>query len=99
VFQDDFVKAFSESGADEVVLASVFRSTLADDERLSVDEIVRAVTASGKRARHIPTVDEIVATIAEEAREGDIVIVMSNGGFGGIHEKLLAALGERGRRA
>jgi UDP-N-acetylmuramate: L-alanyl-gamma-D-glutamyl-meso-diaminopimelate ligase len=93
VFQDDFTRAFEDSGADEVILASVFRSSLPEHERLSVDEIVSHVCASGRRARHIGTVAEIVQTVAAEARAGDLVVIMSNGGFEGIHDKLLAALG------
>jgi UDP-N-acetylmuramate: L-alanyl-gamma-D-glutamyl-meso-diaminopimelate ligase len=92
VFQDDFARAFAESGADEVILASVFRASLPESERLSVDEVVRQVRAAGRQARHIPTVAEIVATVAAEARAGDIVVVMSNGGFDHIHDRLLAAL-------
>jgi UDP-N-acetylmuramate: L-alanyl-gamma-D-glutamyl-meso-diaminopimelate ligase len=92
LFQDDFARAFSESGADEVVIADVFRSTLPADERLSVEELIRDVRKSGRQARHIPAVDDIVKTISAEAREGDLVVIMSNGGFGGIHDKLLAAL-------
>ena len=93
IFQDDFARAFAESGADEVVLASVFRATLPDDERLSVDDVVKDVNRAGRRARHIPTVQEIVETVAREAGPGDVVVIMSNGGFEGIHERLLAALG------
>ena len=95
VFQDDFARAFADSGADEIVLASVFRSTLPDDERLSVDQLVADVARSGRRARHIASVEEIVATVAAEASPGDVVVIMSNGGFGGIHEKLLTALRAR----
>ena len=51
--------------------------------------------ADGHDARYIPTVPEIVREIAEESREGDLVVIMSNGGFDGIHEKLLAALRSR----
>jgi UDP-N-acetylmuramate: L-alanyl-gamma-D-glutamyl-meso-diaminopimelate ligase len=92
VFQDDFARAFIESGADEIVLPDVFRASLPPDERLSVDDLVKAVDGDGRRARHIPTVDAIVQTVANEAGPGDVVVVMSNGGFDGIHEKLLAAL-------
>jgi UDP-N-acetylmuramate: L-alanyl-gamma-D-glutamyl-meso-diaminopimelate ligase len=95
VFQDDFLHAFGESPADEIILAAVFRSTLPDAERLDVDELIRDLVKRGRRARLIPKVDEIVATVAREARDGDLVVVMSNGGFDGIHEKLLAALGGR----
>jgi UDP-N-acetylmuramate: L-alanyl-gamma-D-glutamyl-meso-diaminopimelate ligase len=92
VFQDDFARAFSGSGADEIVIAQVFRSTLPEDERLSIDDLVRDVTAAGRRIRHIAGVPAIVETVAAEARNGDVVIIMSNGGFDGIHDKLLTAL-------
>jgi UDP-N-acetylmuramate: L-alanyl-gamma-D-glutamyl-meso-diaminopimelate ligase len=92
VFQDEFVRAFAQSGADDVVLAPVFRSTLPDDQRLSVEEIVRDVRCAGPRAHGPLAVAEIVELIGREAREGDVVVVMSNGGFDGIHERLLARL-------
>jgi UDP-N-acetylmuramate: L-alanyl-gamma-D-glutamyl-meso-diaminopimelate ligase len=95
VFQQDFARAFEESGADEIVLAAVFRSTLPDDERLDVERLVDDLCAAGRHARLIPRVDDIVRTVAEEARTGDLVIVMSNGGFEGIHDKLLQALRSR----
>jgi len=95
VFQQDFAKSFEDSGADEIILASVFRSTLPEAERLSVDEIVRHLNAAGKHARHVATVPEIVDVVAAESGPGDLVVVMSNGGFDGIHDKLLDALGAR----
>ena len=90
VFQDDFARAFA--GADEVVLASLFRSSLPAAERLSEQQLVDDLRARGVAARHLPTVDAIVAAVAQEARAGDVIVVMSNGGFGGIHGKLLGAL-------
>jgi UDP-N-acetylmuramate: L-alanyl-gamma-D-glutamyl-meso-diaminopimelate ligase len=48
----------------------------------------------GLRAQVLPDVDSVVAAVARDAREGDQVLVMSNGGFGGIHGKLLAALAQ-----
>lgn len=93
VFQQDFADAFAESGADETVLAAVFRATLPDAERLSVEEVVAEVTRRGGRARTLPTTDAIVDAISREARAGDVVLIMSNGGFDGIHDKLLRALG------
>ena len=91
VFQDDFARAFGS--ADEVVIAGVFRSTLPEAERLSGEQLVADLVGRGRRARYIPTVDEIVSTVAAEARDGDVVVLRSNGGFGGIHDKLLQALG------
>jgi UDP-N-acetylmuramate: L-alanyl-gamma-D-glutamyl-meso-diaminopimelate ligase len=90
VFQDDFARAFS--GADEVVIAGVFRSSLPEAERLSADQLVSDLERAGRRARHIAGVDDIVQTVAAEAGKGDLVVLMSNGGFGGIHQKLLQAL-------
>jgi UDP-N-acetylmuramate: L-alanyl-gamma-D-glutamyl-meso-diaminopimelate ligase len=97
VFQDDFARAFG--GADEVVLASVFRSALPPEERLSETKLVEDLTRQQVHARHLPTIDAIVDTVTAEARDGDLVVVMSNGGFGGIHRKLVAALAERGTRS
>jgi UDP-N-acetylmuramate: L-alanyl-gamma-D-glutamyl-meso-diaminopimelate ligase len=94
VFQDDFLRAFQESEADEIILASVFRATLPDDERLDVDAIVNSLHQRGRKARHLPDVPTIVEVIAGEATAGDIVLVMSNGGFDGIHDKLLKALAD-----
>ena len=90
IFQDDFAKAFG--AADEVVLAPVFRSTLPDAQRLSIPDLVRDLNGQGTSARAAQSIDEIVSAIALERRDGDLVVMMSNGGFGGIHKKLLQAL-------
>ncbi len=90
VFQKDFARAFED--ADEIVIAAVFRSSLPEGERLSAEELVRDLRSRGKRARYIPTVDDIVTTVASEHQSGDLIVIMSNGGFGGIHQKLLEAL-------
>ena len=90
VFQADFARAFG--AADQVVLASVFRSTLPESERLSEAQLVADLREAGVAARHLPDVETIVREVAAEARAGDVIVVMSNGGFGGIHGKLLQAL-------
>ena len=90
VFQDDFANAFA--AADEIVLAPVFRSTLPEAERLSIPRLVRDLKDRGKTAREAASIDDIVETVARERQPGDLVVVMSNGGFGGIHGKLLRAL-------
>jgi UDP-N-acetylmuramate: L-alanyl-gamma-D-glutamyl-meso-diaminopimelate ligase len=96
VFQGDFARAFGS--ADRVLLPAVFRSNLPEDQRLSIEQLIGDLRAAGQDARFIPEVNEIVATVAREAREGDLVVVMSNGGFDNIHEKLLTALEARPRR-
>jgi len=90
VFQDDFARAFA--GADEVLIAPIFRSTLPEAERLSIPQLVRDLHGRGLSAREAKSIDDIVAGIAAEHRPGDLVVLMSNGGFGGIHQKLLKAL-------
>jgi UDP-N-acetylmuramate: L-alanyl-gamma-D-glutamyl-meso-diaminopimelate ligase len=97
VFQDDFARAFE--GADEVVVAAVFRSSLPESERLSPERLVADLRTRGRRARYIPEVDDIVRAIAAEHAGGDVVVLMSNGGFGGIHRKLVDALRDVERRA
>jgi UDP-N-acetylmuramate: L-alanyl-gamma-D-glutamyl-meso-diaminopimelate ligase len=90
VFQDDFARAFA--GADQVVFAPVFRSTLPEAERLSIPRLVHDLRHSGQAARDAASIEEIVDTIVREREAGDLVVIMSNGGFGGIHGKLLRAL-------
>jgi UDP-N-acetylmuramate: L-alanyl-gamma-D-glutamyl-meso-diaminopimelate ligase len=96
IFQSEFAQALSR--ADIVVLPAVFRSNLPDDERLSAEQLVADLAATGADARYIPQVDAIVQTVSRESRTGDVVVVMSNGGFDDIHQKLLTALEARARR-
>jgi UDP-N-acetylmuramate: L-alanyl-gamma-D-glutamyl-meso-diaminopimelate ligase len=95
IFQADFARALS--GADRVVLPAVYRSSLPDHERLSVEQLIGDLHAGGVDARYIPRVEDIVRTVARESRSGDLVVIMSNGGFDDIHQKLLSALEERRR--
>jgi UDP-N-acetylmuramate: L-alanyl-gamma-D-glutamyl-meso-diaminopimelate ligase len=90
IFQDDFARSFS--AADEVIVAAVFRSSLPESERLSAEQLVDDLRTLKQRARYVPDVDSIIRTIVDEHRKGDVVVLMSNGGFGGIHQKLLQAL-------
>jgi len=75
--------------ADEVVVASVFRpEAIPESERLDLSVVAAQVQQQGRRIRIVPTVDGIVQLIAPELRSGDVVAILSNGGFGGIYEKL-----------
>jgi len=94
VFQEAFAASFAS--ADEVVIAQVYRAELPPDERLSPERLVNDLVSAGRKARFVPDVGRIVDLLAREVRDGDFVVVMSNGGFGGIHEKLLTALGNGG---
>jgi UDP-N-acetylmuramate: L-alanyl-gamma-D-glutamyl-meso-diaminopimelate ligase len=92
VFQDDYARAFTE--ADYVVIASVFDSQKATEKGrvLDTDKLMSDIAAQGKPALRIEGADEIVRHLQPELRTGDVVAIMSNGGFGGIHDKLLGAL-------
>ncbi len=91
IFQKEFPQAFDS--ADRIVIAGLFApEKLAAGQRLDPKQVVEDLLSIGKEAAFIPTVDEIVRTLAPQLRSGDLVCVMSSGGFDGIHEKLLKAL-------
>jgi len=92
VFQEDYANAFA--AADYVVIASVFDShkVVEKGRALDTNRLIEAILQQGKPAIALPEVDQIVTHIVPELRAGDVVAIMSNGGFGGIHDKILAAL-------
>jgi UDP-N-acetylmuramate: L-alanyl-gamma-D-glutamyl-meso-diaminopimelate ligase len=91
VLQSDLARSLA--GADEVIVAGVFRSEAVPvNERLELPELAAEIELNGRRARLLADADEIVKTAAPEMRSGDVVAILSNGGFGGIYEKLPARL-------
>jgi UDP-N-acetylmuramate: L-alanyl-gamma-D-glutamyl-meso-diaminopimelate ligase len=91
VFQEDFAQAFD--AADLVIVAAAhLPEKVPVGQRLSEQDLVDGVAKRGRQAEFIPTVDAIVARLASDLKLGDRVAILSNGGFGGIHGKLLAAL-------
>jgi UDP-N-acetylmuramate: L-alanyl-gamma-D-glutamyl-meso-diaminopimelate ligase len=91
VFQEAFVSALGE--ADAAILAAVFSSKrLPADQELSEERVIEGLREAGKAAWFIPQVEEIVTFLDEKLGEGDVVLGMSNGGFGGFHRKLLERL-------
>ncbi len=91
VFQEAYAEAFD--AADVAIVAAVDHPERAPEgNRLDVERLVGDLRARGLDARYVPAVDAIVSLIAAEAASGDVVLVMSNGAFGGIHRKLLTAL-------
>jgi UDP-N-acetylmuramate: L-alanyl-gamma-D-glutamyl-meso-diaminopimelate ligase len=91
VFQADFARAFA--AADRVVVAAAhLPGKVPEGLRLSEADLAAGIRREGGDAVFIPTVDEIVRALVADARPGDRVAILSNGGFGGIHDKLLRAL-------
>jgi len=87
VLQKDLVSSLAL--ADHVIIASVFKAeSIPEEERLTPAAVIAAVKRSGKPARELADADLIVETIAPELRPGDVVAILSNGGFGGIYDKL-----------
>ncbi|MBC8032307.1 MAG: UDP-N-acetylmuramate:L-alanyl-gamma-D-glutamyl-meso-diaminopimelate ligase [Pyrinomonadaceae bacterium] len=95
VFQDEYTSAFQ--AADYVVIAGVFDSRKVSEKGKSLDtnKLIDSISQQSKPAFEFADADEIIAHLLPQLRVGDVVAVMSNGGFGGIHEKLLAALKEQ----
>ena len=92
VFQQELVDALER--ADVVVVAEVARlEQLPLGERLNPEKLMQDLRLTGKPAAYLPTVDSIVEHVGSGARPGDVVCVFSNGGFGDIHNRLLARLG------
>ena len=81
--------------ADRVVIASIFKpEAIPENERLTTASVVRALKKNGSQAQELADADAIVAAIAPELAAGDVVAILSNGGFGGIYEKLPRKLEE-----
>ncbi|MEO7970263.1 MAG: UDP-N-acetylmuramate:L-alanyl-gamma-D-glutamyl-meso-diaminopimelate ligase [bacterium] len=98
VFQDEYANAFVD--ADYVLLASVFDSqkALEKGKTLDTSKLIADIAKQDKPAFALANAAEIIEHLRPQLREGDVLAIMSNGGFDGIHEKLLAALKEVGRR-
>ena len=97
VLQSDLARSLA--GADEVIVANVFRSdAIPENERLELPALAAEIKQNGRPVRLLADADAIVQTIAPELRSGDVVAILSNGGFGGIYEKLPARLRELANR-
>ena len=94
VFQHDLAAAFRD--ADAVILSQVARlDQIPAEERLDPERLMRDLQGAGKPTAYLPDVDSIVDHCATHVMGGEIICVFSNGGFGGIHGKLLERLRAR----
>ncbi len=90
-FQRDFTEALME--ADQIIIAGLFHPERYDKTTaISPEEMIAEMRRAGRQAEYIDSVDAIVEHLIAQLQEGDVVVAMSNGSFGGIHEKLLKAL-------
>jgi UDP-N-acetylmuramate: L-alanyl-gamma-D-glutamyl-meso-diaminopimelate ligase len=97
-FESGYIDAFHE--ADRVIIGPVFHRERYEtrygiDKMMSVETIVERLSNDDIPAERIDDFDAIAKRIAEEGKDGDVVLVMSSGAFGGVHEKILEALRNR----
>ncbi|HEV2278623.1 MAG TPA: UDP-N-acetylmuramate:L-alanyl-gamma-D-glutamyl-meso-diaminopimelate ligase [Acidobacteriaceae bacterium] len=94
VFERELVDSLAL--ADQIILAAVYQTEkIPVAERLHPENVVASLTAAGKPALLVANADAIVANIAPRLAPGDVVAILSNGGFEGIYDKLPAALSAR----
>ena len=89
-FEDAYEAAFA--AADEIILAGLFHPERYADTALDPAALVERWKKAGKEASFIPAVPGIVQALSRSLRAGDVVLIMSNGGFGWLHDKLLQEL-------
>jgi UDP-N-acetylmuramate: L-alanyl-gamma-D-glutamyl-meso-diaminopimelate ligase len=94
-FESGYIEAFHE--ADRVVIGAIFHrdryaSRYGLDKMMSVSTIVDSLNADGIPTQQIDDFDAIADTVAAEAKPDDVVVAMSSGAFGGVHEKILQRL-------
>jgi UDP-N-acetylmuramate: L-alanyl-gamma-D-glutamyl-meso-diaminopimelate ligase len=94
VFQQEYASSFDS--ADQVIIAAVDHPERAPEgQRFSPEDLVRDLRARGRQADYVDGVGGIIAKATLGARDGDVLVIMSNGAFGGIHARLLEALNAR----
>ena len=83
------------ASADRAVVPAIADpEKFAKEERLDPEQLVRDIDAGGGQGVYLPTVEEIAGHVVAEAAAGDVVAILSNGGFGGLHGILLERLAE-----
>jgi len=94
VFQQELAESFAD--ADGVIVSQIARlEMLKPDERLNPEQLMQDLKGRGKNAAYLADADAIVKHAGQQVQPGDIVCVFSNGGFGGIHGKLLDRFARR----
>jgi UDP-N-acetylmuramate: L-alanyl-gamma-D-glutamyl-meso-diaminopimelate ligase len=94
-FEGGYIEAFHQ--ADRVIIGAIFHKDRYEtryglDKMMSAATIVEQLNADGIRAEQIDDIDAIADVVAREAKANDVILVMSSGAFGGVHEKILERL-------
>jgi len=91
IHQDEYAHAF-KGAAEAIVSQPTAIAKVPEAERVDAKKMVEEIVKAGTPARWMESPDAIVKTLISELRPGDVVLAMSNGAFGGLHDKLLKAL-------
>ena len=92
-FEDAYIEAFSL--ADRVVLAEVYQpENIEPGDRFRPERVIEALGAAGVDAHYEPEIDGIIERLAASRSGADVALIMSNGAFGGIYERMLSRLSE-----
>ncbi|MEA2491176.1 MAG: UDP-N-acetylmuramate: L-alanyl-gamma-D-glutamyl-meso-diaminopimelate ligase [Acidobacteriota bacterium] len=94
-FESGYIDAFRD--ADRVIIGPVYHRERYEtryglDKMMSVENIVGSLSGSGVQTEQIDDFDRIADRVAEDGKDGDVILVMSSGAFGGVHEKILERL-------
>lgn len=96
-FQQDFTDGLL--AADKIIIAGLYHpERYTKGKAICPNEMVEEMRSKGREADFISAPDEIIKHLVPQLKSGDVVVVMSNGSFGGIHDKLLNALREAGEK-
>jgi UDP-N-acetylmuramate: L-alanyl-gamma-D-glutamyl-meso-diaminopimelate ligase len=91
LFQQQFEHALAE--ADEIIISRLFHpERYTQETAISPSEMTDYLRARGREAQYIPAIDDIVSGLAPRLKGSEVLVIMSNGSFGGIHDKMLNAL-------
>lgn len=94
IFQKEYVEAFSEG--QEILIARAFdQGKISESDRFSAEELIQDLNKLGKSSKLFDSADAIVQDLADRTRKNDVVLIMSNGGFDGIYDKLISKLKSR----
>jgi UDP-N-acetylmuramate: L-alanyl-gamma-D-glutamyl-meso-diaminopimelate ligase len=91
VFQTELAEALATADF-SIVAAIPDLHKIPENDRLNPDQLSADIARLGGHGWYLPDLETIIATVKEHAESGDVIAVLTNGGFGGIHEKLLTAL-------
>ncbi len=94
IHQEEYAHAF-KGAAEAIISQPTAIAKVPESERVDAKRMAQDISAAGTPARWMESPDAIVAALSAEARSGDVVLAMSNGSFGGLHDKLLKALAAR----